>query len=199
MRENLCKDSSRRIITNFSNGDRRQAAIDVVFSIIDTINDRRELKEKKLKVLEQKDYDINYQYNRTMLKNFVKRKLQYYGNERKVSIHKIKAEIENYNSFQRNIIITGQAGSGKSTLLKWLFLNSNVKECYYIFLYAKMFYQCHTLDEVLSKVANSIPDDKKSIIFFDGLDELQCISGTEYEFNKNGGNHSSQIKRRCTG
>ena len=125
-----------------------------------------------------------YQYNEVILKNFVPRKFRYYGMEKYISIRKVKKEIESRRYLKKNIIITGQAGVGKSTALKWLFVNSNVPESNYIYLYAKMFDEMKSLDEVLLEIESIIPDDKCSIIFFDGLDELKCIKGNVYEFNK---------------
>ncbi len=171
-------------VVDVSPGDGVKAVAETVSTVGDIMQEKKELKERKLRLLENKDYDMNYQYNRIILDNFVKRAVQYYGKEKKVSTDNIKDEIEKDNSFLRNIIITGQAGSGKSTVLKWMFLNSSVPECGYIFLYSRMFSKCKTLDDVFADVMGRIPKDKKSIVFWDGIDELQCIRGTEEEFNR---------------
>lgn len=157
---------------------------DIGFFIIDTAQNRRTIRKQKLNVFRNKSYDMSYLYNEVILKNFVKRNFRYYGSNRNISIYKVKAEIKSKQYFQRNIILTGQTGSGKSTALKWLFLNTTLHKCNYIYLYAKMFDECKSLDEALKEIENIIPSDKHSIIFFDGLDELKCIKGNAYEFNK---------------
>lgn len=136
-----------------------------------------------MEVLSNKNYDKNYQFNKIIIKNFVPRKFYYYGTKGKkyVSIHKIKHEIENNNLVQKNIIVAGAAGMGKSTVLKWLFYKSNISNCNMIYLYAKMFSECTSLDEFLTNVMDRIPNNKRCIVFFDGLDELPFITGTNYE------------------
>lgn len=159
---------------------------DIGLFIIDTAQNRRDLKRRKMKVFSNKIYDKNSKYMEIMLKNFVSRKFQYYGvkNKKHVSIYKIKSNIENTKYWHQNIIITGQAGMGKSTALKWLYYKSNIKNSKFIFLYSKMFFECKNLDDFLTEIAKKIPNDKKCIIFFDGLDELPFIKGTAYEFQQ---------------
>ena len=151
--------------------------------IVEITRNVKKVKEEKLKALSVKEYDMSYLYNEMILENFISRNFQYYGSERKISMRKIKDEVENKKYFKRNVIITGQAGVGKTTVLKWLFLNSNIPECKYMFIYAKMFEDCESLSEVLARLENIIPNDKSCAVFFDGLDELKCINGNEYEFN----------------
>lgn len=158
--------------------------VDIGFFIINTAQSRKVIRKQKLNIFRNKSYDMSYLYNEVILKNFVTRNFRYYKSNENISIRKVKAEIESKQYFQRNIIITGQAGTGKSTALKWLFLNSNVHKCNYIYLYAKMFDERKSLDEVLMDIQEIIPCDKSSVIFFDGLDELKCIIGNVNEFNK---------------
>ncbi len=145
---------------------------------------KRTNKKDKMNVFFDKECDKSYQYNETILQNFVPRKCRYYGSKQMVSIKKIKAEIKSRKYLQKNIILTGLAGAGKSTALKWLFLNSNMPDRRCIYLYAKKFNHCGTLAEVLAEIEAEIPENQKCVIFLDGLDELKCIEGNEYEFNK---------------
>lgn len=180
-------DTIREIIEDAAEskwGKSGKYIVDIGFFIIDTAQNRRVIRKQKLNIFRNKSYDMSYLYNEVILKNFVTRNFRYYESNDNISIRKVKAEIESKRYFQRNIIITGQAGTGKSTALKWLFLNSNVHKCNYIFLYAKMFDERESLDGVLMDIQEIIPCDKSSIIFFDGLDELKCIKGNVYEFNK---------------
>lgn len=163
-------------------GHNLKAVVIIVFHINDIIQYKRELREEKLSMLNHTDYDVTYKYNKVILHNFVKRKFQYYESGEKISIHDVKAKIEKRNSVIKTVIITGQAGSGKSTVLKWLFVNVNISEC--IFLYAKEFFGCRTLNQVFSKISDKIPKDKASVIFLDGIDELPCIKGTKREFDR---------------
>lgn len=180
-------DTIREIIEDAAEskwGKSGKYMVDIGFFIINTAQNRRVIRKQKLNIFRNKSYDMSYLYNEVILKNFVIRNFRYYKSNENISIRKVKAEIESKRYFQRNIIITGQAGMGKSTALKWLFLNSNVHKCNYIYLYAKMFDERESLDEVLMDIQEIIPYDKSSIIFFDGLDELKCIRGNVYEFNK---------------
>lgn len=180
-------DTIREIIEDAAEnkwGKSGKYIVDIGFFIIDTAQNRRVIRKQKLNIFRNKSYDMSYLYNEVILKNFVTRNFRYYESNENISIRKVKAEIESKRYFQRNIIITGQAGTGKSTALKWLFLNSNAHKCNYIYLYAKMFDERESLDEVLLDIEGIIPNDKSSIIFFDGLDELKCIKGNVYEFNK---------------
>lgn len=177
----------------------KEAALSVVRSITKTVGNSmlertvedlysyantRQTKKEKLKQLSNKNYDMSWQYNEVIVRNFVKRTFIYYnyGNKaEKVSIRKIRAEIE-HQRLARNVLITGLAGAGKSTALKWLYINSNLKDCYSIYLNAKMFSECKTLQETLDAVEKKIAGKKRCLVFFDGLDELPCISGNEKEF-----------------
>ena len=82
---------------------------------------KRTNKKDKMNVFFDKECDKSYQYNETILQNFVPRKCRYYGSKQMVSIKKIKAEIKSRKYLQKNVILTGLAGAGKSTALKWLF------------------------------------------------------------------------------
>lgn len=183
------EDKKRAIISDMAEsafGKRGKLVIDISLFFVDTAQRKKEVKRKKWEILSNKNYDKNYQFNEIIIKNFVPRKLYYYGTKGKkhVSIHKIKHEIEHNNYVQRNIIITGAAGIGKSTVLKWLFYKSNISNCNMVYLYAKMFLECTSLDEFLTNVMDRIPNNKRCIVFFDGLDELPFITGTNYEFQQ---------------
>ncbi len=167
-------------------GKRGKQLFDFGLFLVDTAQRKEQVKKSKWKVLSNKNYDKNYQFNKIIINNLVPRNLYYYGTKGKkyVSMYKIKQEIENYNYIQRNIIITGAAGMGKTTVLKWLFYKSNVSNCNMVFLYAKMFLECTSLDEFLTDIMNRIPKNKRCIVFFDGLDELPFITGTNYELQQ---------------
>lgn len=179
----------KQIITSTIEHDWIQAGkemADMGAVIVDMAQNRLKIEQDKLKTLSNKNFDMSYQYNEIILKHYVPRTIYHYGKNsgNHISIKKIKSKIENHRRPFKNIIITGQAGSGKSTILKWLFLKSNVRNCNFILLYAKMFMECRTLDDILAQISDIVPNDKQSIIFFDGLDELPCINGTEYELQK---------------
>lgn len=180
-------ESTKKVITDIVEdklGSTGKYLFDIGLVIIEKAYNKKQIEKKKLTILNNKNCDMSYQYNEVILKNFVPRKFRYYGSEKYIPIRKVMKEIESKRYFQKNIIITGQAGVGKSTALKWLFVNSYMPENNYIYLYAKMFDEWESLDEVLTEIESLIPNDKCSIIFFDGLDELKCIKGNAYEFNK---------------
>lgn len=163
-----------------------KTAIDVGEKVVGVIQKRNKIKNDRQRVLSNKEYDMSAQYNKVILENFVSRKFQYYGKDKtkEISINRIKKEIESRQYPQKNIIIVGPAGVGKSMALKWLFLNSNARNCDYIYLYAKMFSKCDRLKDVFDKMADMIPADNPSIVFLDGLDEIKCIRGESYELQQ---------------
>lgn len=161
-------ESTKKVITDIVEdklGSTGKYLFDIGLVIIEKAYNKKQIEKKKLNILNNKNFDMSYQYNEVILKNFVPRKFRYYGMEKYISIRKVKKEIESRRYLKKNIIITGQAGVGKSTALKWLFVNSNVPESNYIYLYAKMFDEMKSLDEVLLEIESIIPDDKCSIIF----------------------------------
>lgn len=151
--------------------------------VADAALSRKKAYETKLAILSSAAYSVGGQYVETILKNFVSRKVTRYGSEKKVTIQTIQRELKRPR-YSRHLILTGVGGSGKSTALKWLFLNSTVKDYTFIFLYAKMFTECTTLEEVLQAISDIIDGQGSCIIFFDGLDELSCIKGNGVEFGK---------------
>lgn len=178
-----------------------KTVIDVGAIVIRAAQKKKKIKSDKLRALSNKGYDMSYQYNRVILENFVARKFQYYGKNRtkKISISRVKREIESRRYPQKNIIIVGSAGIGKSTVLKWLFLNSNARNCDYIYLYAKMFSKCDKLKDVLDAITKIIPADNPSVVFLDGLDEMNCIKGENHELQQLLSffdHHSSPIRNR---
>ncbi len=182
-------DNFKQCLTNAVKQNWRQTGkeiVDMGSVIIDMAQNHLKIKQDKLKALSVKAFDMSYQYNRVILKYYVPRTIYYYGKNKgcRLSVKKIKSKIENQQYPFKNIIITGHAGAGKSTILKWLFLKSHIHNCNFILLYAKMFTECSTLEEVLAKITDTIPHDKPCIVFFDGLDELSCINGTENELQK---------------
>lgn len=155
-------------------------ATGISMDIMDAAAARRADYKQKMDRLCNKNI-MGWQYTREILKHFVKRKFTYYGSEGRVSIGKIKHEIE-CQSLARNVILTGSAGSGKSTALKWLYVNSHVRGYSSLYLYARMFEEYESLQAVLEAISKVISQTNQCIVFFDGLDELKCIKGTDEEF-----------------
>lgn len=161
-------------------GERGKLVVEIGSAIVDAARNKRTLYNQKLECLCRHDI-MGWQYTEEMLKIFVKRKFTYYGTEECVNISKVKSEVE-FQKLARNVIITGSAGSGKSTALKWLYMNSHIKNSSFLYLYARMFDECVSLQAVLDAVSEAIAHTDQCIIFFDGLDELKCIKGTADEF-----------------
>lgn len=154
--------------------------LDLSKYVVDVALSKREAYIEKIRILSSHDVR-GWQYNQIILKHFVKRNFTCYGSKRTVGISKVLSEIM-YPRLARNIILTGKAGAGKSTALKWLFLHSHVKGYASLYLCAGMFDEYDTLTEVLERIGVIITKTDKCIVFFDGLDELKCIKGTNDEF-----------------
>lgn len=163
-------------------GERGKLGVEIGRAIVDAALNERTLYNKKLECLCRHDV-MGWQYTEEILKIFVKRKFTYYGTEECVKIGKVKSEIE-FQKLARNVIITGPAGSGKSTALKWLYMNSHIKGCAFLYIYARMFDECTSLQTVLDAVSEAIAHTDQCVVFFDGLDELKCIKGTSDEFQE---------------
>lgn len=170
--------------------------------LISNGRNKKDTYARKVNLLSMPEVDINWQYNQIILKHFVMRRCRYYNSQIGISLKKIKTEVENPSSF-RNIILTGKAGVGKTTVLKWLYVNSYVRKCSYIYLTAKMFAGISSLEEVCEIIDSHLTTDEPCIVFFDGLDELQCINGTSRDieaflnfFEQKSGGVSSKSKNR---
>lgn len=174
-------------------GNRGKVLVELGSYIVSGMLARSESRKKRADIL-CRPGTVGWQYNLPVLNNFVNRRFTYYGEEKPVNINKIRTEIERQR-YARNIILTGPAGSGKSTALKWLFLNSNMKGYTFLYLHAKMFNnkqdKYNSLQDVLGDIKATIEDSIESekgivkcVIFFDGLDELNCIQGTSSEFDE---------------
>lgn len=170
--------------------------------LISNGQNKKDTYARKVNLLSMPEVDINWQYNQIILKHFVTRRCRYYNSQINISLKKIKAEVENPSSF-RNIILTGKAGVGKTTVLKWLYANSYSRKCSYIYLTAKMFAGIRSLKKVCELIDSHLITDEPCIVFFDGLDELQCINGTSRDieaflnfFEQKSGGVSSKSKNR---
>lgn len=163
-------------------GERGKLVAEIGSAIIDVALNERATYQQKLRCLCNHDI-MGWQYAEEILRIFVKRKFIYYGTKERVKISKVKSEIE-FQKLARNVILTGPAGSGKSTALKWLFMNSHVRGGSFLYLYARMFDECTSLQEVLDAISEAIAYTNQCIVFFDGLDELKCIKGTSEEFQE---------------
>lgn len=161
--------------------------------VVSEVLTRREARKRKMDIL-CRSHTMGWQYNKAVLDNFVKRRFTYYGFEETVGIRMIQSEIKRQRH-ARNIILTGPAGSGKSTALKWLFLNSEIKGYTSLYLHAGIFNDeenvCKSLQDILVAIEESIEGDKANkkevgnyLVFFDGLDELNCLQGTSDEFDE---------------
>lgn len=105
--------------------NKAKVVVDAGTKVANKIKGKREEYERRLSVLADSLYDMSWEYNKTILNNFVQRKIRFYGGQADTTIQAIKTEIEHpKNPRPRPIILIGRAGIGKSTALKWLFLNS---------------------------------------------------------------------------
>jgi len=175
------KDGLTRIGESIA-GERGKLVAEIGSAIVDAALNERTAYKQKLQCLCSHNI-MGWQYAEEMLRIFVKRKFTYYGTKDRVKIGKVKSEIE-FQKLARNVILTGPAGSGKSTALKWLFMNSHIHGCSFVYLYARMFEECTSLEAVLASVSEAIAHTDQCIVFFDGLDELKCIKGTSEEFQE---------------
>lgn len=165
-----------KYLTNKNNGNKfEQSSL-----LISNARNKKETYSRKINILSAPEIDINCHYNKIILKHFVMRRCKFYKSEKEISLKKIKLEVEKPVRF-KNIILTGKAGVGKSTVLKWLFVNSYIKNCNYIYLTAKMFAETNSLEDVCMQINNYLSIDEHCIVFFDGLDELRCINGNSGE------------------
>lgn len=163
-------------------GDWGELVAKIGGTIIDGALNEQTAYNQKLMCLRSHDV-AGWQYTEEILKVFVKRTFIYYETDEQVSISKVKSEIE-FQKLARNVILTGPAGSGKSTALKWLFMNSRVRGYSFLYLCAKMFDECTSLQAVLDAISEAIAPTNHCLVFFDGLDELKCIKGTDEEFQE---------------
>lgn len=151
--------------------------------IVEATLSYKEAHDRKLSVLSDKLHVKSWQYNETILKHYVNRKIYFYNTGKKTNIWKIRHEITRPR-LSRNIIITGPGGSGKSTTLKWLYLNTTVKGFSYTYLSANMFSKYSNFDQALSAMESFIDHFGSSVVFIDGLDEFACINSQSADFNK---------------
>ena len=158
-------------------------------------------REKRIHILTS-SYVMAGVYVPITLKYYVDVQLSSYSNmKKKFSIKKIMRTIKEGT----DVIITGAPGSGKSTSLRWIYKNINAKEFdNVIYLNARMFSACKTINDVFSSISNYVSDKKRCIIFFDGLDEVKCVSGkrTEWEniikhLRKIATNNGVDIRKKC--
>ena len=154
-------------------------------SLFSTQKSVRLERESRFNIISNHQYDLSWQYNKTIVDNFVGRRFQYYGaKDEEISIKKLKLEIE-HPKISRNLIITGPGGIGKSTALKWLFVHSNVKERTSVYLYAEEYEDAETIKDVFQRIEADLVEYKKPcLVFFDGLDELSCVKGDSSEFDE---------------
>lgn len=163
-------------------GKRGKLVAEISMAIVDAALAKRIAHKQKMDNLRNHNI-MGWQYTEEILKYFVKRKFTYYGTEERVNISRIKSEIE-CQKLARNVILTGPAGSGKSTALKWLYVNSHVRGYSSLYIYSRMFETCESLQAVKDAISEAISHAGQCIVFFDGLDELKCIKGTDEEFQE---------------
>ena len=102
---------------------------------------------------------------------------------RRLRANKIKSIIEDSKYNDRHIILSGSSGLGKSTLLRWLYVHVNSNEFdSLVYLPAHLFRACYCIDEVVSSIETILENAGRCIIFFDGADEVKCLTGKEKEF-----------------
>ena len=165
-------------------GDKAKVIVDASTNVADKIKGKREEYDRRLTLLSDRLYDMSWKYNKTILNNFVQRKIRFYGGQADTTIQALKREIEHpKHPRPRPIILIGRAGIGKSTALKWLFLNSHATKYEYVYLRATQFKDCNSLETVLAEIKKILSGKEKCIVFFDGLDELACVHGTTGELD----------------
>lgn len=164
--------------------DKAGVVVDVGTKVANKIKGKREEYERRLAILADSLYDMSWKYNKAILNNFVQRRVRFYGGQTDITIQALKTEIEHpKHPRPRPIILIGRAGIGKSTALKWLFLNSYTTKYEYVYLRASQFKDCSSLETVLAEIKKMLSGKEKCIVFFDGLDELECVHGTTGELD----------------
>jgi len=182
---NRLKDRAIDAIEAFG-GKEIKAVVDLGIAIIDIVGNRQKDKEERLRYLSSASIDNNFAYNAVLVKNFVKRRINFYNLKKSATLKSIENEIS-YQKIARNVIITGQAGVGKSTVLKWLYVNAYVDShifSHVAYISSKMVMACTSLEELGVSIDAMLKGKGRCLVFFDGLDELPFVTGKHGELEK---------------